>query len=140
MSFSFADSSEVQGISYMGAAIVAAKLLEKSKNGKKGSESAGSKIARYNFRGRIDSIFEVLNNNGGPTELAMQALKDDYSFFTDIDNATLIAWIKDTLCEFEGTNYVRMPPGFQGNLKFNQNSDECDESTDEECENEEKEE
>lgn len=111
-------SSETNGISYVGATVVAVRVLERSKAGKTESESFGSKVARGNFYFRVRAVQYALNSRGGPTLEAAKSLKEDYSFFSDVDDSDLQEFLAEAVAEVKGAKQVRMPEGFEGNLQF----------------------
>ena len=130
------------GISRLGADVVARNLLKRSKAGKEGSESAESKINKGSYKNRVYCVRSCLNSYGGPTLAAAKAIKG--SFFTDVDDDVLEGWLTE---EVEAVRKMAVCPlvgedegePWQGNLVFDpsQKYEECeDEEEDAEEEDE----
>jgi hypothetical protein len=82
------------GISYLGAAVVTAHALSKSKQGQEGDESFANKVMRDNYNVRSNLVRKSLNHNGGATPAAASHVKAN-GFFTDIDVESLTVALQE---------------------------------------------
>ena len=128
------------GISWFGAAVVASKLLQLSKEGQEGNESYGHKMARTNFAVRVEAVRDALNLSGGNYDEASQRLQNN--FFTDVQPETLAGWLKTAVDNL--ADLVLFPKEAYGDLDFvafisHWGKDENEENEDEENEDEDEE-
>ena len=106
------------GISWIGAMLVAAILLKKSKAGQEGDESYENKITRDNFVGRAKSVKDALNRTGGDYKLAAEYLKNCCEFFTDVSDEQLSHYLEEAIKELSTIELSILPKETFGDLDF----------------------